>query len=132
MFFFETLVCVQQTSFKQNFDFISCFAFHAVDRPRRSADVYAFDADCTSCQWSVEVEETKIFFRLREFVFMTSAWSSVSARCTCKACKACKAALLSRRQFFLPEFIQLIPKLPFCLTACLPAPPPSPPPCLPD
>jgi hypothetical protein len=79
----DTLVYVYQTSPKQNFDFIYCFAVRAVDQPRPRANACAFGADCMSCQWSVEVEETKIFFRLRECVFMTCAWSSVSVWRTC-------------------------------------------------
>jgi len=79
----DILACVYQTSPKQSLDFISCFAVHAVDQPRPRENACAFGADCMSCQWSVEVEETKIFFRLRECVFMTCAWSSVSVRRTC-------------------------------------------------
>ena len=91
----ETLVCVYRTSPKEKFDLISCFAVHVVDQPCPRANACAFGSDCMSCQWSVEVEETKIFFRLLECVFMTCAWSSVSVR---RTCWPCKAALLSLRQ----------------------------------
>ena len=100
------------------FNFISSFAVRAVDRPRPWANACAFGAGCMSCQWSVEVGETKIFFRLRDCVFMTCAWSSVSVR---RTCSPCKAVLLSRRQFFVfrpQECILLLPKLPFSVSAC--------------
>ena len=112
---------VYQISRNQNFClyFLFCSPYCRGQPARQSANQCSFGSDCISCQVvsgggsnkNVSEITTVRFYDMRVVISISLVHVRVLQG----------SSYHSASSYFFTEFIQLYPKLPFCLTACYPA-----------